>query len=213
MKDWLDFSSFEITHPVFNVWREDLPSEKLVKDELLSLRHTTRNELGRYKDELNLMATKNDPNAFSHCSEIIALRPKCYGMSVVSSNRDVSAPDSAHVSDPAPTPIPDHSICRAKGIKRSLITDKVITLANYRQTLKTRHPQRHAMTSIQSHNHTVYIETLHKVSMSLFENKRSFFNKFHSDPYHLPPSLHTPLMWPENVELENEAQAQPNSVS
>ena len=208
MKEWMDFSSIPPCHPIYQVWRSDLPSEKAIKDELLGLRETNRNRLGYYKDELNGMATKDRSDAFSYCQEIISLRPKCYGIHVVASDRDISGPNSAPAQPPSPTPT--HSICRAKGVKRSLITDKIITLDNYRQTLITRHPQRHVMTQIQSVNHTLYIQDLHKVSMSLWCNKRRFFNKYHSDPYYLPPSLHKPLMWPENIALEGEIESHSN---
>ena len=74
---------------------------------------------------------------------------------------------------------------KAKGIGRS-VTKNEITFKDYQRVLETTLPQRHAMTTIRSKDHNLYIQKLEKTSLSLFEDKRYWLDHYVSVPYGHP---------------------------
>ena len=77
---------------------------------------------------------------------------------------------------------------KAKGISRS-VTKNEITFEDYQRVLETKLPQRHAMTTIRSKGHNLYIQKLEKTSLSLFEDKRYWLDHYVSVPYGHPLTI------------------------
>ena len=59
---------------------------------------------------------------------------------------------------------------RAKGVKRAVT--RRFTIADYRQCLVDRTRMSHAMTTLRSHSHRIFTETMTKSSLSPFDSKR-----------------------------------------
>ena len=77
---------------------------------------------------------------------------------------------------------------KAKGIGRA-VTKNEISFADYQRVLETKLPQRHAMTTIRSKEHNLYIQKIEKTSLSLFDDKRYWLTHFDSVPYGHPLAI------------------------
>ena len=80
---------------------------------------------------------------------------------------------------------------KAKGIGRA-VTKNEITFEDYQRVLETTLPQRHAMNTIRSKDHNLYIQKLEKTSLSLFEDKRYWLSHYVSVPYGHPLTMTRP---------------------
>ena len=66
----------------------------------------------------------------------------------------------------------------AKGIKKYIT--KNMSFNDYKTVLDTTLPMRHEQNLIRSRHHSLYIERLKKSSLSLFDNKRFWIDKYRS---------------------------------
>ena len=76
----------------------------------------------------------------------------------------------------------------AKGVSRYVIRDQ-LSLEYYSQVLNSTMPMRHSMNTIQSKLHTLYIVNVNKCTLSLFDDKRYWLDKYTSLPYGHPHLL------------------------
>ena len=77
------------------------------------------------------------------------------------------------------TPLVYQDISKAKGISKSTIR-REINFDNYQQALDTLDPQRHAVRSIKSVDHTMYLEETLKSSIVVNDSKRWWSSKYQS---------------------------------
>ena len=64
----------------------------------------------------------------------------------------------------------EHKVC--KGIA-SNVRNNVLSFASFKEVYETTNPVRHSVKNIRSRAHRLYIESMNKTSLSLFEDKRS----------------------------------------
>ena len=69
-----------------------------------------------------------------------------------------------------------------KGISRH-VTENQIRLKDYKDVLTTSLPQKHSMTVIRSIHHQLYIQKIHKTSLSNWDDKRYALNSIETIPY------------------------------
>ena len=150
---YLDMSSYDDDHPLFR-FNPD------IREHLLSLRSTNAGVLGLFKDEL-----KNGILKSLYC-----IKPKAYSIEVFSHH--TLAQDST----------PTFEMTKLKGISRSVVQNE-ISHDTFRTLLEDTLPRRNVIRVIRSHNHDLYIEEISKVSLTLFEDKRFWLDRFHSIPH------------------------------
>ena len=85
----------------------------------------------------------------SQITEFVGMRSKLY-------NYTVDQDDDNHV--------------RCKGVKRSVAS--TLTINDYRHTLQTKEPKRINQNVIRSYKHQLFSETVNKVALSCFDDKR-----------------------------------------
>ena len=190
MAFYIDWSSYERFHPIFECWDENIPHERQMKTWLLHLREARAGTLGLFKNELNnlLKVDEEAPNANDPVSSplsqppskpypliysLASVRPKMYSLQICSSQ------DTPSQIEDKPGSL---SIRRLKGIGRRTVR-RQLRHENYLRCLRTAIPQRHAMVNIRSFRHKLYITRTSKISLSAFEDKREWYSPLHSFPY------------------------------
>ena len=220
MAPFLDLSSWERFHPIFESWNENDPRERETKTWLLHLRKVNAQRLGLFKNELyNLLKNddKDDSNTppgslsptpfpskpYPLIYSLASVRPKMYSLQLCSSDDDpsqiVDTPDAM-------------CIRRLKGLARRTVKAQ-IRHENYLQCLRTAIPQRHAMYNIRSFEHQLYITRTSKVSLSAFEDKRQWYSPLHSFAYRVSSDGHTlkRICFYEDADLGIDTSNTPNN--
>ena len=102
-------------------------------------------------------------------AECICLKPKAYSYSTFSR---YGCDEEEHLAETK----------KLKGISRCVVKNK-ISHSDYRQVIETTLPMRHEMRLIRSKNHLLYIQNLEKTSLSLWDDKRYWINRYYSRAY------------------------------
>ena len=74
---------------------------------------------------------------------------------------------------------------KLKGIGKA-VTKNEISFDDYEKTLQTHLPQRHRMNCFRSIDHKLYMLSVEKTRLSLFDDKRYWINHYDSVPYGHP---------------------------
>lgn len=154
----LDLSAYPRNHPLYDLGECRTPEfEQTVVQ--------NRGVVGKFKDELGGTA---------YVQKIVALKPKMYGY---------LTREFPPVGGCEGTGGKERQNLVAKGIQK-YVKKTIMTFWDYERVLSSTLPLRHRMNLIRSYEHQLYIVSQSKLSLSLFDDKRYWVDKFSSLPYH-----------------------------
>ena len=157
----LDLSTYPRNHPIYQV-NKDVPN-------FVKMIQANKQKLGCYKDETPLSSLQN----------LICLRPKLYCFKSIA----IDSWNDDQTFNPKKEEVKTTIAC--KGVDKNTQKTK-LSFDLYQSVFDSELPLRHDNISIRSYDHQLYIVKTNKTSLSLYEDKRWWKDKYTSYPFSHP---------------------------